>query len=131
MYQSVNASKTSLGLGNIVAPIARASNKNRLIHVLFWNIISTKNFSLPLWLIFNFAKLRAESNAYKERLDAEAKELIQWKQRVEELEEKERVANENVGSTSVYWLYQPSETTNFFIISFFFVMVYNTFLLCP
>lgn len=73
----------------------------------YLNIISTKSFSLPLWLIFNFAKLRAESNSYKERLDAEAKELIRWKQRVEDLEEKERVANENVGSTSVHWLYQP------------------------
>lgn len=45
-------------------------------------------------------KLRAESNSYKERVDAQAKELIQWKQRVEELEEKERVANENVGRES-------------------------------
>lgn len=31
-------------------------------------------------------------------MDAQAKELSQWKQRVEDLEEKERVANENVGS---------------------------------
>lgn len=55
------------------------------------------NCSLPLWFIFNVSKLRTESNIYKERVDAQAKELIQWKQRVEELEEKERVANENVG----------------------------------
>ncbi|KAL3819299.1 hypothetical protein ACJIZ3_005204 [Penstemon smallii] len=41
-------------------------------------------------------ELRAESNLYKERVDAQAKELSLWKQRVEELEEKERLANENV-----------------------------------
>ncbi|PIN01399.1 hypothetical protein CDL12_26093 [Handroanthus impetiginosus] len=41
-------------------------------------------------------ELRAESNLYKERVDAQVRELSQWKQRVEELEEKERVANDNV-----------------------------------
>ncbi|KAK6139186.1 hypothetical protein DH2020_027065 [Rehmannia glutinosa] len=51
----------------------------------------------PSLTIFNVAKLRAESNLYKEHVDAQAKELNQWKRQVEELEEKERVANENVG----------------------------------
>ncbi|OAY65323.1 Uncharacterized protein ACMD2_06062 [Ananas comosus] len=40
--------------------------------------------------------LRAESSAFKARLDAQAKEISQQKQRIKELEEKERVANENV-----------------------------------
>lgn len=63
----------------------------------YLDIVAMMNCSLPLWFIFNVSKLRTESNLYKERVDAQAKELIQWKQRVEELEEKERVANENVG----------------------------------
>ncbi|KAL8520039.1 hypothetical protein ACS0TY_010826 [Phlomoides rotata] len=41
-------------------------------------------------------ELRAESKSYKVLMDAQAKELNQWKQRVEDLGEKERVANENV-----------------------------------
>ncbi|GAB2297890.1 hypothetical protein Dimus_031975 [Dionaea muscipula] len=40
--------------------------------------------------------LRAESSFLKERLEVHAKELIHKKQRIEELEEKERAANENV-----------------------------------
>lgn len=51
-----------------------------------------------MWWTFDVAILRAESNLYKERTDVQAKELNLWKQRVEELEEKERVANENVSS---------------------------------
>ncbi|KAI3733463.1 hypothetical protein L6452_12906 [Arctium lappa] len=41
-------------------------------------------------------ELRAESSLLKEHAEAQAKELLQRKQQVEELEEKERVANENV-----------------------------------
>ncbi|KAI3817524.1 hypothetical protein L1987_11317 [Smallanthus sonchifolius] len=41
-------------------------------------------------------ELRAESSLLKERVEAQAKELLQSKQKLEELEEKERVANENV-----------------------------------
>lgn len=51
-----------------------------------------------MWWTFDVAILRAESSLYKERTDVQAKELNLWKQRVEELEEKERVANENVSS---------------------------------
>ncbi|KAJ9554603.1 hypothetical protein OSB04_018648 [Centaurea solstitialis] len=41
-------------------------------------------------------ELRAELSLLKEHAEAQAKELLQRKQQVEELEEKERVANENV-----------------------------------
>ncbi|GER25362.1 paramyosin [Striga asiatica] len=41
-------------------------------------------------------EIRAELNLYKEHADAQAKELSQCKLQLEELEEKERVANENV-----------------------------------
>ncbi|PWA68960.1 hypothetical protein CTI12_AA303630 [Artemisia annua] len=41
-------------------------------------------------------ELRAESVSLKEHADAQSKELLQRKQQVEELQEKERVANENV-----------------------------------
>ncbi|KAL6567867.1 hypothetical protein OROGR_001535 [Orobanche gracilis] len=41
-------------------------------------------------------ELRAESNLHKERVDAQARELNHWKKQVEQLEEKEMVANENV-----------------------------------
>lgn len=51
---------------------------------------------------FCFAKSRAESSLLKEHVDAQAKELSQWKQQVEELEEKERVAKENVSLPSLY-----------------------------
>jgi len=44
--------------------------------------------------------LRAESSLLKEHLEAQAKELSQRKLRIEELEEKERQANENVKSFS-------------------------------
>lgn len=49
-------------------------------------------------LFYHFALLnqRAESSLLKEHVETQVKELSQWKQRVEELEEKERVANENV-----------------------------------
>lgn len=40
--------------------------------------------------------LRAESSILKEQVEAQTKELNHWRQRVDELEEKERVANENV-----------------------------------
>ncbi|XP_057776810.1 probable myosin heavy chain ECU04_1000 [Salvia miltiorrhiza] len=59
------------------------------------NIIKQSQIEI-IELKHSVEELRAESNSYKERVDAQAKELIQWKQRVEELEEKERVANENV-----------------------------------
>lgn len=38
-------------------------------------------------------------------METQAKELSQWKQRVEELEEKERVANENVMQCLISKLY--------------------------
>uniref|UniRef100_A0A5B6ZY89 Putative paramyosin n=1 Tax=Davidia involucrata TaxID=16924 RepID=A0A5B6ZY89_DAVIN len=41
-------------------------------------------------------ELRAETSLLKEHVEAQAKELSHRKQRIEELEEKERVANENV-----------------------------------
>lgn len=41
-------------------------------------------------------ELRAESVSLKEHAEAQSKELLQRKQQVEELQEKERVANENV-----------------------------------
>ncbi|PWA67469.1 hypothetical protein CTI12_AA315320 [Artemisia annua] len=41
-------------------------------------------------------ELRAESVSLKEHADAQSKELLQRKQQVQELQEKERVANENV-----------------------------------
>ncbi|XP_042053477.1 paramyosin-like [Salvia splendens] len=59
------------------------------------NIIKQSQIEI-IELKHSVEELRAESNSYKECVDAQAKELIQWKQRVEELEEKERVANENV-----------------------------------
>lgn len=59
------------------------------------NIIKQSQIEI-IELKHSVEELSAESNLYKERVDAQAKELIQWKQRVEELEEKERVANENV-----------------------------------
>lgn len=40
---------------------------------------------------------RAESSMLKEQVEAQTKELKHWRERVDELEEKERVANENVG----------------------------------
>ncbi|KAL1550394.1 paramyosin-like [Salvia divinorum] len=59
------------------------------------NIIKQSQIEI-IELKHSVEELRAESNSYKECVDAQAKELIQWKQRVEELEEKERMANENV-----------------------------------
>ncbi|KAL0364242.1 UNVERIFIED_CONTAM: hypothetical protein Sangu_0521800 [Sesamum angustifolium] len=59
------------------------------------NIIKQSQLEI-IELKHSVEELRAESNLYKERVDAQTKELNQWKQRVEELEEKERVANENV-----------------------------------
>ncbi|KAH6826688.1 paramyosin [Perilla frutescens var. hirtella] len=59
------------------------------------NIIKQSQIEI-IELKHSVEELRAESNMYKERVDAQAKELVHWKQRVEELEEKERVANENV-----------------------------------
>ncbi|KAI3467615.1 hypothetical protein Pfo_024278 [Paulownia fortunei] len=59
------------------------------------NIIKQSQLEI-IELKHSVEELRAESNLYKEGVDAQAKELNQWKQRVEELEEKERVANENV-----------------------------------
>ncbi|KAL7134972.1 hypothetical protein ABFS83_11G061200 [Erythranthe nasuta] len=59
------------------------------------NIIKQSQLEI-IELKHSVEELRAESNLYKERTDAQAKELNQWKQQVEELEEKERVANENV-----------------------------------
>lgn len=49
-------------------------------------------FSLPYY----FNVLRAESSLLKEHLEAQAKELSHRMKRIEELEEKERVANESV-----------------------------------
>ncbi|KAL0385448.1 UNVERIFIED_CONTAM: hypothetical protein Sradi_2939100 [Sesamum radiatum] len=59
------------------------------------NIIKQSQLEI-IELKHSVEELRAESNLYKERVDAQTKELNQWKRRVEELEEKERVANENV-----------------------------------
>lgn len=54
---------------------------------------------------FCFAKLRAESSLLKEHVEAQAKELSHWKQQVEELEEKERVAKENVSILYTFTVY--------------------------
>ncbi|GKC30218.1 interaptin-like protein isoform X1 [Tanacetum coccineum] len=43
-------------------------------------------------------ELRAESVSLKEHADAQSKELLQRKQQVEELQEKERVAIENIST---------------------------------
>ncbi|KAL2253691.1 UNVERIFIED_CONTAM: hypothetical protein Sindi_0163800 [Sesamum indicum] len=59
------------------------------------NIIKQSQLEI-IELKHSVEELRAESNLYKEHVDTQTKELNQWKQRVEELEEKERVANENV-----------------------------------
>lgn len=47
---------------------------------------------------------RAEANLLRQHVEAQAKELIQRKQKLEELEEKERVANDNV--TCLYIFYK-------------------------
>ncbi|KAL3649820.1 hypothetical protein CASFOL_006223 [Castilleja foliolosa] len=59
------------------------------------NIIKQSQIEI-IELKHSVEELRVESSLYKERVDAQAKELNHWKQRVEELEDKERVANENV-----------------------------------
>lgn len=46
--------------------------------------------------LISFTELRAEANLLRQHVEAQAKELIQRKQKLEELEEKERVANDNV-----------------------------------
>ena len=46
--------------------------------------------------MYCFAGLRAESVLLKEHMEAQAKELNHRQHRIEELEEKERMANENV-----------------------------------
>lgn len=43
-----------------------------------------------------FTALRAELSLLKQHIEAQAKELVHRMHRIEELEEKERVANENV-----------------------------------
>ncbi|KAG8366007.1 hypothetical protein BUALT_Bualt17G0031300 [Buddleja alternifolia] len=59
------------------------------------NIIKQSQLEI-IELKHSVEELRAELNLYKERVDAQTKELNQLKQHLEELEEKERVANENV-----------------------------------
>lgn len=46
--------------------------------------------------MYCFAGLRAESILLKEHMETQAKELNHRQRRIEELEEKERMANENV-----------------------------------
>jgi len=46
--------------------------------------------------------LRAELSLLKQHIEAQAKELDQRMRRIEELEEKERVANDNVSLTVFY-----------------------------
>ena len=46
--------------------------------------------------VFYFTKLRQETNLLRQQYDAQAQEHIQRKQDVEELEEKEKTAKENV-----------------------------------
>lgn len=55
--------------------------------------------------MYCFAGLRAESSLLKEHMEIQAKELDQKQRRVEELEEKERVANENVGSILYFFIF--------------------------
>ncbi|CAA0814107.1 Unknown protein [Striga hermonthica] len=59
------------------------------------NIIKQSQLEI-IELQHSVEEIRAELNLYKELADAQAKELSQCKLQVEELEEKERVANENV-----------------------------------
>ena len=53
-----------------------------------------------VWFAFSIVALRAESSLLKEHLETQSKELSLRKLRIEELEEKERQANENVN----FWL---------------------------
>ncbi|KAA8533228.1 hypothetical protein F0562_033239 [Nyssa sinensis] len=59
------------------------------------NIIKQSQLEI-IELQHSVEELRAETSLLKEHVEAQAKELSHRKQRVEELEEKERVANENV-----------------------------------
>lgn len=43
-----------------------------------------------------FDEFREETCLLKQLVEAQAKELIEWKLNIKEIEEKERVANENV-----------------------------------
>ena len=51
---------------------------------------------MPFFSAYFFYVLRAESSVLKEHVEAQAKELNHRMHRIEELEEKERVANESV-----------------------------------
>lgn len=52
--------------------------------------------------MYCFAGLRAESSLLKEHMEAQAKELNHRQRRIEELEEKERVANESVSFIFIF-----------------------------
>lgn len=53
--------------------------------------------------MYYFTELRAEANLLRQHVEAQAKELIQRKRKLEELEEKDRVANENVTCLYIYF----------------------------
>lgn len=55
-----------------------------------------------LCYMYCFAGLRAESSLLKEHMEAQAKELNHRQRRIEELEEKERVANESVSFIFIF-----------------------------
>ncbi|OMO60290.1 hypothetical protein CCACVL1_24268 [Corchorus capsularis] len=59
------------------------------------NIVKTSQLEI-IELQHSVEELRAESSVLKEHVEAQAKELNQRLRRIEELEEKERVANESV-----------------------------------
>ncbi|GFY88184.1 hypothetical protein Acr_06g0001240 [Actinidia rufa] len=63
--------------------------------VLWRNIIKQSQLEI-IDLKHSVEELRAETSLLKEHVEAQTKELNYRKQRIEELEEKERVANENV-----------------------------------
>ncbi|GKE44512.1 myosin-3-like protein isoform X2 [Tanacetum coccineum] len=56
-------------------------------------------------------ELRAESVSLKEHANAQSKELLQRKQQVEELNEKERVANEKVEGLMMHIVAAEEEIT--------------------
>ncbi|XP_051122314.1 uncharacterized protein LOC127245462 [Andrographis paniculata] len=74
---------------------AREENEVYALASALENIIKQAQVEI-IELKHSVDELRTESNLYKERADVQAKELNQLRQRVEELQEKERVANENV-----------------------------------
>ena len=58
--------------------------------------------SLLFFFAYCLTALRAELSLLKQHIEAQVKELDHRMHRIEELEEKERVANENVSSNLFY-----------------------------